>query len=554
MKLRESNLVKLGEREFDVLIVGGGINGAVSAAALSAQGAKVALIDREDFAGFTSQESSNLVWGGIKYLESFEFLLVRKLCLSRNRLLRAYPSSIREIRFFTTLEKSFRKSRFLVWLGALLYWFIGNFFTRPPRLLSVSDIAREEPVVRTAGSQGGLEYSDAYLVDNDARFVFNFVRSAINHGGIVANYVVSEGATREADGRWHCRARDTIGGRALTIRAKILINACGPFVDLHNQSTGIRTAHRHVFSRGIHLIVPALTPSRRVLTFFADDGRLFFVIPMGNKSCIGTTDTREERLPPRVHEEDRRFVLDNINKRLNLARPLTEADILAERCGVRPLVVKHAVESGEGADWLTLSRKHEVEVDRARAHISVFGGKLTDCLNVGEEIADLVTELGLVLPYEHRRWYGEPPEEVREEFFHQARLMDLDKLTAAESSEPLSTRIWRRYGESGLRLLEDIRADPAMAEVLIRGTEYIRGELYHAARREMISKLSDFLRRRSKIALIATTETIREAPGLFEACRILFGEEAEAKFVEYFGERPSTDVVRDSVRPASPLD
>src|SRR4051812_9637974 len=89
VKLRESNLVKLGQREFDVLIVGGGINGAVSAAALSSQGAKVALIDRDDFAGFTSQESSNLVWGGIKYLESFEFLLVRKLCLSRNRLLQA---------------------------------------------------------------------------------------------------------------------------------------------------------------------------------------------------------------------------------------------------------------------------------------------------------------------------------------------------------------------------------------------------------------------------------------------------------------------------------
>jgi glycerol-3-phosphate dehydrogenase len=209
---------------------------------------------------------------------------------------------------------------------------------------------------------------------------------------------------------------------------------------------------------------------------------------------------------------------------------------------------------GQGdSDWLTLSRKHEIEVDSQRAHISVFGGKLTDCLNVGEEIAEIVEKLGVPLPYAHRRWYGEPPDEVRDEFFHQARLMDLDAMTAPDSSEPLSTRIWRRYGESGLRLLEDIRADPSMAEVLIRGTEYIRGELYHAARREMITKLSDFLRRRSKIALIASTTTIREAPGLFEACRILFGDEAETKFVEYFGNRPSAEVVRDSVRPASPL-
>lgn len=552
MKLRESNLDKLEQRTFDVLIIGGGINGAVSAAALSAQGAKVALIDQGDFAGFTSQESSNLVWGGIKYLESFEFALVRKLCMSRNRLLRAYPSSIREVRFFATLSRGFRKSRLLVWLGALLYWVIGNCFTRRPRLLSRADIAHEEPTVSLADSQGGVEYSDAYLVDNDARFVFNFVRSAINSGAIVANYVASRGATRDANGVWSCTAHDTVGDRTLTIGARIVINACGPYVDAHNQRVGIHTRHRHVFSRGVHLIVDRITPHERVLTFFADDGRLFFVIPMGPKSCIGTTDTREEQLPPVVRPEDRRFVLENINKRLKLARPLREEDILAERCGVRPLVI----EQGEGvgsAEWTSLSRKHEIEVDRGRGHVSIFGGKLTDCLNVGEEISALVEKLGVALPYAGHRWYGEPPDAVRAEFFHQAELMELDALTSPESSEPLSRRLWRRYGESALRLLEDIRADPGMAEVLIRGTEYIRGELYHAARREMITKLDDFLRRRSKIALIARTATIREAPGLFEACRILFGEEAEQKFEEYFAVRPSRALITSSLRPPAPF-
>ncbi len=553
MKLRESNLDKLGQRVFDVLIIGGGVNGAVSAAALSGQGAKVALIDRGDFAGFTSQESSNLVWGGIKYLESFEFALVRKLCLSRNRLIRAYPSSIREIRFFTTLARGFRKGRVLIWLGAWLYWLIGNCFTRFPRLLSRADVAREEPIVRTQGSQGGLEYSDAYLVDNDARFAFNFVRSAINHGAIVANYVESLGAARDAGGLWTCTARDSEGGRTLSIRARVLINACGPFVDAHNAKTGVLTKHKHVFSRGIHLIVDRLTESHRVLTFFADDGRLFFVGPMGPKSWIGTTDTREEHLPPLVHPEDRAFVLENINKRLSLPRPLRDADIIAERVGVRPLVVRRSDDGKPTEDWLSLSRKHEIEFDRGRGHVSIFGGKLTDCLNVGEEVSRILVALGVDLPYAGRRWYGEPPDEVRDEFFHQARLMELDAMTSAESSEPLSSRLWRRYGESALRLLEDIRADPTMAEVLIRGTEYIRGELYHAARREMITKLDDFLRRRSKIALIARTGTIREAPGLFEACRILFGDKAEQKFEEYFAMRPSRELIRSSLRPASPI-
>jgi glycerol-3-phosphate dehydrogenase len=209
--------------------------------------------------------------------------------------------------------------------------------------------------------------------------------------------------------------------------------------------------------------------------------------------------------------------------------------------------------SGEtGGDWTSLSRKHEIETDSAQKHISIFGGKLTDCLNVGDEVAELVAGLGVTLPYRGHRWYGEPPEEVRAEFFHQARLMDLDVMTSPESSEPLSSRLWRRYGESALRLLEDIRADSGMAEVLIEGTEYIRGELYHAARREMITKLDDFLRRRSKIALIARPSTIRDAPGLFEACRILFGDEAEDKFEEYFAVRPTRELISSSMRPPSP--
>ena len=99
--LRKSNIQKLPEKTFDVLIIGGGINGAVSAAALAAKGAKVALIDKGDFAGFTSSNSSNLAWGGIKYLESHEYGLVNKLCKSRNHLMRSYPSTVKEIRFFT---------------------------------------------------------------------------------------------------------------------------------------------------------------------------------------------------------------------------------------------------------------------------------------------------------------------------------------------------------------------------------------------------------------------------------------------------------------------
>ena len=536
MNLRNSNIGKLRSQRFDVLIVGGGINGAVAAAALAARGASVALIDRGDFAGFTSQHSSNLAWGGIKYLESGEYLLVRKLCMSRNHLIRSYPSTVREMRFFTTVQRGFRWHPLVLWAGTWLYWLIGNCFTRHPRLRPKRAIQMEEPAIRLEGVAGGFEYSDAFLYDNDARFVFNFIRSALSYGAICANYVESLGARRVAQGddhEWHTQARDVTGGESFTIRSRVLINAAGPFVDAHNRLSGQSTEHRHVFSKGIHLIVDRLTPRKRVLAFFADDGRLFFAIPMGARTCIGTTDTRVDSPEVEVTPEDRRFVLDNINKRLKLGRPLDERDIIAERCGVRPLAVRGG--GGSERDFLQLSRKHAIDVNRADRHLSIFGGKLTDCLNVGDEVSRLVAGLGVAIPHPEFRWYGEPAEAVRREFFHQAELMRLDSYTAPESGEPLSSRLWRRYGAQAIGLLENIREDPRTAEVLIKGTEYIRCELRQAARREMIVTLDDFLRRRSKIALVERREVIRAAPGLMEACRILFGDQAQQRFDEYFG-------------------
>ncbi len=535
MKLRASNIAKLSRDFYDVLILGGGINGAVSAAALSGKGAQVALIDKRDFAGFTSQQSSNLAWGGIKYLESRDFGLVRKLCLSRNELIHSYPSRVKEIRFFATIGKGFRFPPWFLWFGTWVYWLFGNGFTARPRFLTRSRIRQDEPVVSTDRAAGGFEYSDAYLHDNDSRFVFQFVLSAMNRGCIAANYVESLGARRE-NGVWITRARDTETGESFEIRSKVLINATGPFVDEHNKLTEETTEHQHLFSKGIHLIVPQITPNQRILTFFADDGRLFFIIPMGVRTCIGTTDTRVERPYTEVTDDDRNFVLENINKRLNLAKSLTREDIIAERCGVRPLVVNRQ-ENGEGErDWMQLSRKHAIDFDWENTHLSIYGGKLTDCVNVGNEVSKIVADFGVDLPHMDYRWYGEPHRSVYREYMHQAKLMDLDGYTSPESIEQLSSRLWRRYDQQAFELLAAIREDPHQAEVLIKGTDYLRCEIELAKHQEMIVKLEDFLRRRSKIALVVRRETIQRAEGLMEACRILFGDQARERYDEYFGQ------------------
>jgi glycerol-3-phosphate dehydrogenase len=506
---RQRLLGQLGEVPYDVLVIGGGINGAVVAASLAARGAKVAVVDRGDFAGQTSMQSSNLAWGGIKYLESFEFGLVRRLCRARNQLMRAYPSSVQEMRFLASVPPDFRLPRWILYMGAWLYWFIGGMFTSRPRWFSRRSLQATEPALDITRSSGGFEYADAHLVDSDARFVFGFIKRAMDYGALAVNYVEAFASEKDGTG-WVTRLRDvTANGIDAMVRSRVLINTCGPYADEFNRMSGVRTQHRHLLSKGIHLIVRSVVASPRVLAFFASDGRLFFVIPMGSRSCIGTTDTRTTELPPRTTDADRNFVLENINRLLALPTPLTTGDIIAERCGVRPLVVAHsASENGaseNGAEWTSLSRKHVIEVDRARSYVTVFGGKLTDCLNVGEEVALEVTKLGVELHSDATAWFGEPPEAERIRFLQRCDGMKL--------ARPTSERLWRYHGTAGHDLIGLIEAEPRLGAPLLDAADVLLAEAVYAADVELVVDPEDFLRRRTLLAQTVPSRTL-ESPEL----------------------------------------
>ena len=538
---RSENLRRLDGGDFDVIVIGGGINGAVSAAALAGRGASVALVDRGDFGAFTSQESSNLVWGGFKYLENYELGLVYRLCRSRNELMKSYPDNVREIGFLATLDKSAPYRPWFAGVGATAYWAIGRFGTKPPKVFSRRRLAQAEPAISTTTARGAIQYQDAYLIDNDSRFVFSFIRSAFEAGAVTTNYVELVQAERRSD-RWHVALRDVVTGVEMTASAKTLVNATGPFVDALNESWGMTTTHRIVYSKGIHLVVPRLTTTDhdRVLAFFDDSQRLFYVIPMGRRSVIGTTDTRVDDPHTAVTEEDRNFLLEQINARMNLEKPLEASDVIAERSGVRPLVVK--VE-GEGSDdwrskeWTSLSRRHEVECDAQRSVVTVFGGKLTDCLNVGAEVASKIESLGVALEADQRDWYGEPDSASRAEFFRQAHLMHLDEMRSKPDTESLSVRLWRRYGRRAFDMLEHIRNDPSMATDVMESADYLRVELHNAADHEMIVKLEDFMRRRSKIDLVVADDEFVGSDGLAEISQLLFGDDGERKLDEFYRER-----------------
>jgi glycerol-3-phosphate dehydrogenase len=521
--LRQHGIANACAEMQDCLVIGGGINGAVAAAALAGKGAKATVIDKGDFASFTSQESSNLAWGGIKYLENYEFGLVWGLCKSRNHLMKSYPSQVEEIRFYTSIAKGFRKPRVLIYLGALLYWFMGRCQTKPPRLLSRAAIQREASMINTAPLAGGLEYSDCYFVDNDSRFAFGFIRKVLQRRCNAINYMELISAEWR-NGLWHCRLVDHVSGEAVSINAKTLINAAGPYADKINVLLGIESDFKHIFSKGAHIIVPQVTKTEHVLTFFASDGRLFFMVPMGNRTCIGTTDTRVDNEKAVPSTDDVEFLLANANALLKLDKPLTKANVIAQRCGVRPLVVKKSADVGN-ADWTALSRKHEIDLHPDRNLCSIYGGKLTDCINVGEEVAEIIGSFGVALYDGLESWYGEPSAQKRERFKAESKKRGLD--------EKQSALLWRRYGKEAFQCLEKIRCDASMAHPVI-GT-YLRAELHHMAEKEMVVHLEDFLRRRTRLALTLQRAALRCDSGLPEAARILFGENAAAEIERYFG-------------------
>lgn len=510
--IRDLTLERMSGHRYDVAIIGGGINGAVSAAALAGRGASVALVERADFGGATSQESSNLVWGGIKYLQSYELPLVWSLCSARNKLMRSFPTRIRQLPFLAAIGQTTPFSLPLGALGVAGYWILGRGRTSPPRAYSSRRAAENEPLIAREGLRGAVQYHDALLVDNDARFVWDFVGSAVARGAAAVNYTELRGAERGPSG-WRLDLVDRRAGTAFQVDADIVVNAGGPFAPGLSSVLDVATRNRLVFSKGVHLVVPRIGANDRVLAFFDDDSRLFYVIPMHDRSMIGTTDTRVAAHETSVTDHDRRFILDQANRRLALERPLTVDDIVSERCGVRPLVVS---EDGpmESQDWMALSRRHEVEVDPRRRVVTILGGKLTDCLNVGGEVTDIVRQLGVSLGPDHKRWYGEDDARLREQLFALPRRRPAS--TPGPRAEELLAALWRRQGARSLAIAERWASEDGADEVLFAGTDLTRAELHQMVHDEMVVELDDLLRRRTPLSLIRSRDELAGHDGTAE--------------------------------------
>ncbi|WP_159995294.1 glycerol-3-phosphate dehydrogenase [Roseomonas sp. 18066] len=381
---------------FDLLVVGGGINGAGIARDAAGRGLSVALVERGDLGGATSSASSKLIHGGLRYLEHHEFRLVREALAEREVLLRLAPHIAWPMRFVLPHAPEMRP-RWMLRAGLFLYDHLAKRVTLPAsQSLDFRKHTWGAPLNDDA--RHGFAYSDAWV--EDSRLVVLNARDAAARGARIMVGTEFLGASRDAAG-WTARLRDA-DGTERQVRARAIANAAGPWVMQALGAAGVPAPDRIRLVRGSHIVVPALHDGDQAYILQNDDRRVVFVIPYeGRFSLIGTTDVPHDPAsgPPRCTEDEQDYLCRAVSRQFR--KPVTRADIVWTYSGVRPL-------HDDGAENPSaVTRDYVLKLDHDGAPLlSVFGGKITTFRRLAE---DATTQLCQALGQPRPAWTSGPP-------------------------------------------------------------------------------------------------------------------------------------------------
>ncbi len=508
---RADALRRLGNDQFDVLVVGGGITGAGVALDATTRGFRTALVERDDFASGTSSKSSKLVHGGLRYLQQRELHLVYENLRERQIVLRNAPHLVRVLPFLIPLltrDGLFDRRIARAFGGALwMYYLAGGLrIGKRHARISKEEALSHMPTLPGDRLSGAYLYYDAQA--DDARLTLTIARTAAHHGATIANYASVTGLLKDADGKVR-GAQVEADGETIEVQAAAVVNAAGVWSDEvrrldegeHPQS--IRPV------KGIHITVPWSKVRNDIATIVPvpKDRRSVFVVPWGDVTYVGTTDTDYDGPidDPQCTPDDVAYLLRALNAAVT--EPVTEADVVGTWAGLRPLL--RTATSERTAD---LSRRHAVRRSESGL-VSVTGGKLTTYRRMAADSVDVVA--GLL--GRRRRCKTK-----------RLRLVGGDGFSPpAESPEPsLHAHLAGRYGTEADRVQELIDTDAetgarALADPLVPGLPYVRAEAVHAVRDEMARTLDDVLSRRTRARLLARDATARAA----ESVARLVGEE-----------------------------
>ena len=384
---RSTAIQNLTSDTLDMLVVGGGILGAGIARDAAMRGMRVAVIDQLDFAFGTSSRSSRLLHGGIRYLAQGKIGLVRQASVEKMRLGQIAPHLAQPLPFNFPC---YRGSAYPCWqlkIGVRIYDLLcgGGNFQRSSGM-NPRETASHLPGLTETDLVGSARYFDA--LTNDARMVFDTLRSAAKYGAICANYVQFKNAQRNGD-FWNCELRDGLTGQSLTVKARTVINATGPWANAvpHSQV-------RLRLTKGIHLVIPKDRLPMTEAVVMTEGARVLFVIPWGERIILGTTDTDYSGSRENVFAEPKeiQYVLSVTNRFFPRSK-LSNADVISTWAGLRPLI--NGGKQGTPSD---ISRAHQI-CNPEPGWWDVAGGKLTTYRLIAEEtINGVAKERGMKLP------------------------------------------------------------------------------------------------------------------------------------------------------------
>jgi glycerol-3-phosphate dehydrogenase len=507
------SLDALTSRVFDLAIVGGGITGCCIARDAARRGLSVALVERRDFSSGTSAATSHMVHGGLRYLQSLEFGVVRESLRERRIWQRIAPHLVSPLAFLVpTLG---RRHDLTIRVGLALYDLLSfdrNRLEDPEqhlaasRHLSAAEMVAREEVLDQPALHAGMVYSDC-LAFSPERVAVECALDAAAHGAAVANHVAAAAIRRGAPPT--LVATDELTGAELPIRARVIVNAAGPWSDEVSATLGQATPTRVVRSKGIHLVV------RPITTHFALTvpvrGRHFFVIPWRDHSLIGTTDTPYPGDPDDVGVTDAEIedFLAVINEGLPAAR-LGRGDVVTAYAGLRPLVASHV-----GSTYRA-SRRSEI-VEDPTGVVSVIGGKWTTSRGVAERCVDVVVRR---LDASVRACdTADAPLPGGTDGRYQT---SLPHLTARYPHIPHGgvLETLRMFGARAHHVLDLATATPVLAEPAVPGSADLAAAVVFAAREELAASLGDVLFRRTGLGALGSL-----SPAALDRCAGLLARE-----------------------------
>ncbi len=503
---RAQSIAQMKAEPFDVLIIGGGITGAGLALDAAARGLKTALIEKRDFAAGTSSRSTKLIHGGLRYLEHYDFALVREGLRERAELLKLAPHLDEPFPFVIPIYADKRRNYdhpLLVRAGLVLYDLLaGKYNIQRHRRIARAEALQLAPQLDPRGLKGALVYYDGRT--NDARLVIEIIKTAHAHSAAIANYVKFVSFRKDAAGKVSgAQLCDEFTNELFNVQAHVVINATGVWMnEVRSLSADLSADDKQLRpSKGIHLTVSAerLQVTTAWLIPALGEKRFYFVVPWEGRVNIGTTDTdyRGDKDAPGALEAEVTNILQAINAYFPSAQ-LEPSDVISAWAGLRPLI-----SSGNANQSTTaVSRKEEIFTD-PDGLISLAGGKLTTYRLMAERGIDLAVE-----QLQARFGVAAQPVSTKQIIlsggFPRADLEAQAQQMAHRENLPLATahHLLHNYGTNAEHLLALMHEDEALRQQLLPDLPNLAAEVIYAVREELALTIADVLTRRTRLAML----------------------------------------------------